>query len=147
MSILYTATVPGESAWKLGRHRACPRVVHFFNADHGALSAWRQTTGLPPAARVRRAPEDLVPGTFVTVSESKRVADRSLVYAIWEILAVNEAHVVLRLHGPAQPVDEMMATRVVPLHEHDFYRADQLATAVEPISKGSPGAVVRLCRD
>jgi len=93
------------------------------------------------------SPEDLVPGTFVTVSESKRVADRSLVYAIWEILAVNEAHVVLRLHGPAQPVDETMATRVVPLHEHDFYRADQLATAVEPISKGSPGAVVRLCRD
>ena len=44
----------------------------------------------------RLSARELVPGAFVTVSENKRVADRSLVDAVWEIIAVNEAHCVLK---------------------------------------------------
>ena len=39
---------------------------------------------------------ELAPGAFVTVSENKRICDRSLVDAIWEIVAVNAAHAVLK---------------------------------------------------
>jgi len=88
--------------------------------------------------------EQLVPGTFVTVSENKRIADRSLVYGIWEIVAVNETHIVLQLYGPPRPIEPTHPTLVVPLHEHDFYRADHLAAAIERKSKGQSAAVIRL---
>ena len=44
--------------------------------------------------------------------------------AIWEIIAVNDPHCVLKLHRG----DRAFLT-VVPLHEHDFYRADHLVAA------------------
>jgi hypothetical protein len=47
----------------------------------------------------RRAPAKLRAGSLVTVSENKRTADRSLVQTIWEIVAMNKAHVVLRFHA------------------------------------------------
>jgi len=87
---------------------------------------------------------ELAPGTFVTVSESKRVPDRSLVDAIWEIIAVNEAHVVLRFHCGSPPHDPNFATRIVPLHEHDFYRADHLVAAVDATSQRPSATVVRI---
>ena len=77
-------------------------------------------------------PEELTPGTFVTVSESKRVPDRSLVEAIWVIIAVNEAHAVLKFHcGGPTPHDSVSATRIVPLQEYEFYRADHLVAALD----------------
>src|SRR3977135_2378521 len=77
-------------------------------------------------------PGELTPGTFVTVSESKRVPDRSLVEAIWVVIAVNEAHAVLKFHcGGPRPYDSASATRIVPLGEHEFYRADHLVAALE----------------
>jgi len=41
--------------------------------------------------------------------------------AIWEIIDVNDAYCVLKLHRG----DRAFLT-AVPLHEHDFYRADHL---------------------
>ena len=75
--------------------------------------------------------EELTPGTFVTVSENKRISDRSLVDAIWEIIAVNEAHCVLKFHRGNRPLDRAFLTRIVPLHEHEFYQADHLVAALE----------------
>jgi hypothetical protein len=86
------------------------------------------------------SPVKLTPGTFVTVSESKRIPDRSLVEAIWVIVAVNEGHVVLRFHcGGPPPHDPASATRIVPLREYDFYRANNLVAALDaPQQKQSP---------
>ena len=75
--------------------------------------------------------EELTPGTFVTVSENKRISDRSLVDAIWEIIAVNEAHCVLKFHRGNRPLDPAFLTRIVPLQEHEFYQADHLVAALE----------------
>jgi hypothetical protein len=79
----------------------------------------------------RLSAEELVPGAVVTVSENKRVADRSLVDAVWEIIAVNEAHCVLKFDCGNPPLDPAFLTRVVPLQEHDFYQADDLAAALK----------------
>jgi hypothetical protein len=93
------------------------------------------------------ARDELTPGTFVVVSESKRIADRSLVDAIWIIVAVNEAHAVLRFHCGSPPHNPDFATRIVPLAEHDFYRADQLVKALEEDSKRKPFATIVRLRD
>ena len=45
--------------------------------------------------------------------------------AIWEIIAVNDPHCVLKLHRGNRPLEPAFLT-AVPLHEHDFYRADHL---------------------
>ena len=89
------------------------------------------------------APEELTPGTFVTVSESKRVPDRSLVEAIWVVIAVNEAHAVLKFHcGGPVPHDPASATRIVPLQEYEFYRADHLVAALDAARHQQPSATV-----
>jgi hypothetical protein len=93
------------------------------------------------------ARNELEPGTFVTVSESKRTCDRSLVDAIWVVIAVNEAHALLKFHCGNPPHDPAFATRVVPLGEHDFYRADHLVTALESDSKPTQSATVVRLRD
>ena len=59
------------------------------------------------------SPGELTPGTFVTVSENKRISDRSLVDAIWEIIAVNDAHCVLKFHRGNRPLDPAFLTRIV----------------------------------
>ena len=48
--------------------------------------------------------------------------DRSLVEAIWVVIAVNEAHAVLKFHcgGPSALHDPASATRIVPLQEYEF---------------------------
>jgi hypothetical protein len=90
------------------------------------------------------APGKLRVGTVVTVSENKHTTDRSLVRTIWEVVAVNEAHVVLRFQGGSRPLDSESLTQVVPLHEHDFYRADELAAAFEATAKQASATVVRI---
>lgn len=95
-------------------------------------------------------PGALVPDTYVTVSENKRVADRSLVDAIWQVVAVNETHAVLRFHAGIRPLDPDFETRIVPLHEHDFYRADHLAAALDaqrPDAAHKPSATIVRMRD
>jgi hypothetical protein len=90
------------------------------------------------------AGKDLAVGTFVTVSANKHTADRSLADAIWEIVAVNEGHVLLKFHGPGRPLDPTRTRRLVPLQEHDFYEAGHLAAAVEPAASPPIAAVVRI---
>jgi hypothetical protein len=92
----------------------------------------------------RRAPGKLRAGSLVTVSENKRTTDRSLVQTIWEIVAMNKAHVVLRFHAGNRPIDSESLTQVVPLHEHDFYRADDLAAAFEAPAKQPSATIVRI---
>jgi hypothetical protein len=107
---------PGKDSAVTGRASACPGLVG----------------------------NDLAPGRFVTVSANKYTADRSLADAIWEIVAVHEGHVLLKFHGPGRPLDPSRTRRLVPLREHDFYEAGQLATAIEPAANAPIAAVVRL---
>jgi hypothetical protein len=88
---------------------------------------------------------DLVAGNFVTVSANKHFADRSLADAIGEIVARNEGHVLLEFRGPGQPLDPSRTRRLVPLNEHDFYDAADLASVSEPASE--PTATVVRIRD
>ena len=88
------------------------------------------------------------PAHFVTVSESKRVPDRSLVEAIWVVIAVNEAHAVLKFHcGGPMPHDPASATRIVPLQEYEFYRADHLVAALDAARHQQQSATVVRIRD
>jgi hypothetical protein len=89
------------------------------------------------------AGNDLIAGRFVTVSPNKQTADRSLADAIWQVVALNEAHVMLRFHGPGRPLDPTRTKRLVSLSEHDFYDADKLAAAIEPPAAVPIVAIVR----
>ena len=88
--------------------------------------------------------DDLVAGNFVTVSANKHVADRSLADAIWEIVALNEGHVLLEFRGPGHPLDPSRTRRLVPLNEHDFYDAAHLASASELVANEPKATVVRI---
>jgi hypothetical protein len=101
-----------------------------------------QGSGNASAAR-NLASNKLVAGRFVTVSPNKHTADRSLADAIWEIVAVNEAHVLLKFHGPGRPLDPARTRRLVPLDEHDFYDAGDLAAAIEPPVAAPIATIVR----
>lgn len=87
---------------------------------------------------------DLMAGNFVTVSANKHFADRSLADAIWEIVALNEGHVLLEFRGPGQPIDPSRTRRLVPLNEHDFYDAACLASVSEPAANEPTATVVRI---
>jgi hypothetical protein len=95
-----------------------------------------------PSGRPGIAVEDLVVGKFVTVSVNKCTADRSLADAIWEVVAVNNGHVLLKFHGPGRPLDPARSRRLAPLQEYDFYDACHLAAAIEPAAS-PPIAIVR----
>lgn len=87
--------------------------------------------------------EELAPGTFRHRLRSKRVPDRSLVEAIWVVIAVNEAHAVLKFHcGGPVPHDPASATRIVPLQEYEFYRADHLVAALDAARHQQQSATV-----
>jgi hypothetical protein len=98
--------------------------------------------GSPP--RTGLACKELTPGRFVTVSANKHTADRSLTDAIWQIVACNEGHVLLKFLGPGQPLDPSRMRRLVPLNEHDFYDAGELATSIAPAANGPCATVVRI---
>ena len=92
--------------------------------------------------------EELAPGTFRHRLRSKRVPDRSLVEAIWVVIAVNEAHAVLKFHcGGPVPHDPASATRIVPLQEYEFYRADHLVAALDAARHQQQSAAVVRIRD
>ena len=86
---------------------------------------------------------ELAPGAFVTVSENKRICDRSLVDAIWEVVAINGAHTVLKFRAGIRPLDPTLETRIVPLKEYDFYCADDLVAAIEGDRKQPSVTLVR----
>jgi hypothetical protein len=86
----------------------------------------------------------LVVGKFVTVSANKYTADRSLADAIWQVVAVNEGHALLKFHGPGRPLDRSRTRRLVPLQEHDFYEAGHLAMAIEPTANAPVASIVRM---
>jgi hypothetical protein len=90
------------------------------------------------------AGKDLTAGRFVTVSANRCTADRSLTDAIWQIVASNEGHVLLEFRGPGQPLDPSRMRRLVPLSEHDFYEAGELATSIAPAANGPCATVVRI---
>jgi hypothetical protein len=74
--------------------------------------------------------------------------DRSLAEAIWVIIAVNEAHAVLKFHcGGPTPHDSASATRIVPLQEYEFYRADHLVAALDAARHQQQSATVVRIRD
>ena len=74
---------------------------------------------------------DLKPGRFVTISVNKITGDRSLCQVIWEVVSANNAHVLLTCrHLCHLLLHDMPATRLVSLHEHDFYAADALVLAL-----------------
>jgi hypothetical protein len=106
------------------------------------ISNEEKSGALRPGGGLRLA--ELTPGAFVTVSENKRISDRSLVEALWQIIAINEAHVALRFRAGIRPIDPEFETRIVPLHEHDFYRADHLADALIAASKPPSANIVRI---
>lgn len=87
---------------------------------------------------------ELVAGKFVTVSANKHVADRSLADAIWEIIALNEGHILLEFRGPGEPLDPTRMRRLVPLNEHDFYDAAHLASAMQPAASKPKATIVRI---
>jgi hypothetical protein len=89
------------------------------------------------------AREELIPGVYVTVSGNKRTPDRSLVNSIWRVLAVNEAHAVLKIHSGMRSLDGALDTVVVPIQEYDFYLADHLAAAMESC-KGPSASIVEI---
>ena len=92
--------------------------------------------------------EELAPGTFRHRLRSKRVPDRSLVEAIWVVIAVNEAHAVLKFHcGGPTPHDTASATRIVPLQEYEFYRANHLVAALDANRHPQHSATVVRIRD
>jgi hypothetical protein len=52
--------------------------------------------------------------------------------------------VVLRFQAGSRPLDSESLTQVVQLHEHDFYRADDLAAAFEATANQPSATVVRI---
>lgn len=70
----------------------------------------------------------LVPGTVVTISPNKLTGDRSHVDKIWEIVACNEGHALIKSCGPGRARDE--AAKLVVLREHEFYNAEHFAAAI-----------------
>jgi hypothetical protein len=83
-------------------------------------SAARAPTGLPVG--------DLTVGKLVTVSPNKSTGDRSFVDMIWEIVGINEGHLLLACRGFCHLLDDPGQPRLALVHEHEFYSAEQLAS-------------------
>ena len=83
-------------------------------------SAARAPAGLPPG--------DLTVGKLVTLSPNKTTGDRSFVDVIWEIVGINEGHLLLACRGFCNLLNEPAKPRLALLHEHEFYSAEHLAS-------------------
>jgi hypothetical protein len=110
--------------------------------EHNIMASGDETCGADRRGALSR--DDLVAGNFVTVSANKHFADRSLADAIWEIVALNEGHVLLEFRGPGQPLDPSRTRCLVPLNEHDFYDAAHLASVCESAASEPKATVVRI---
>jgi hypothetical protein len=112
--------------------------------ERNVMASGDETSAIGGDRRGCLSRNDLVAGNFVTVSANKQFADRSLAVAIWEIVALNEGHVLLEFRGPGQPLDPSRTRRLVPLDEHDFYDAAHLANASAPVANEPRATVVRI---
>ena len=83
-------------------------------------------------------------GATASTTPPKTSTAAAVDYPEFEIIAINDGHVLLSFHGPGRPLDPSRARRLVPLHEHDFYDAGDLATALEPAAGGPIATVVRI---
>jgi hypothetical protein len=77
------------------------------------------------------APDDLTVGQLVTLSPNKATGDRSLVDAIWEIIGINEGHLLLACRGFCDLLIDPEKPRLALVHEHEFYSATQLAAVAD----------------
>jgi hypothetical protein len=73
---------------------------------------------------------ELTLGRLVTVSVNKTTGDRSLCQVIWEIISTNDAHALMTCRHLCHLLHDVPPTRLVALHEHDFYAADALVAAM-----------------
>lgn len=92
--------------------------------NHFADAARKSQPGLPR--------EHLVPGAIVTVSPNLVTGDRSWIEYVFEVTARNEGHVVLKQRSGFVP-SYSGDTRVMPIHEHEFYGAEHLLEHAPPL--------------
>lgn len=74
--------------------------------------------------------EHLVPGAVVTVGPNKLLADRSYMDRVYEVLAFNGCHLALKQVYPSPRDDYDRRPVLLPLHEHDFFAAEQILSVV-----------------
>lgn len=79
-------------------------------------------------------PDDLTVGKLVTLSPNKTTGDRSLVDVIWEIIGINEGHLLLACRGFCDLLTDPAKPRLALVHEHEFYSAEQFAAMADPPS-------------
>jgi hypothetical protein len=81
-------------------------------------------------------PDDLTVGKLLTLSPNKTTGDRSLVDVIWEIIGINEGHLLLACCGFCDLLTDPAKPRLalVLVHEHKFYSAAQFAAMADPPS-------------
>jgi hypothetical protein len=80
--------------------------------------------------------DDLAVGKLITLSPNKSTGDRSFFDVIWEIVGINEGHLLLACRGFCHLLNDPDKPRLALLHEHEFYSAGHLAAmADEPLSK------------
>jgi hypothetical protein len=73
--------------------------------------------------------DQLVPGALVTLSPNRCTGDRSFSHEIYEILASNEGHVLIK-QAIGKPAEYFKGPHSIPIHEHEFYGADHFASVV-----------------
>ena len=78
--------------------------------------------------------DDLTVGKLVTLSPNKTTGDRSLVDVIWEIIGINEGHLLLACRGCCDLLIDPRKPRLALVHEHEFYSAAQFAAMADPPS-------------
>jgi hypothetical protein len=77
------------------------------------------------------AVDDLIVGKLVTLSPNKTTGDRSLVDAIWEIIGINEGHLLLACRGFCDLLIDPAKPRLALVHEHEFYCAAKFAAMAD----------------
>src|SRR5689334_10837211 len=77
-------------------------------------------------------PAELKAGRMVTISVNKATGDRSLCQVIWEIVSINEGHALVKCRHLRHLLYGAPDTRLIPLHEHEFYTADEFVSALAP---------------
>ena len=73
--------------------------------------------------------EHLVPGAIITLSPNLCTGDRSYSHEVYEVLARNEGHVVIK-QRIGEPPSHFKGPHCISIHEHEFYPAEHLTTAM-----------------
>src|SRR5262245_30874701 len=74
---------------------------------------------------------ELSPGQLVTLSPNRVNGDRTLTRVIWEIVAINDGHALLRCFALCHLLEELLNTSLVALHEYAFYAADEMTLQLD----------------